>query len=271
MDWKEKLRAIVNDRRFLYGCIGCVVVVILRVFVFSGLWGGKDDSVPVDSSEETLPAYYPFTSREVKEAYDKNNDVVGWLSFPGCELDNPVFQGDDNDEYLRVNEEGEYDIWGCYFLDYINKNDGYSLRDKVNIIYGHSLDDVVEEDKFSKLKRLKEEDFALENKTINFSLLYRDMEWEIFAVADIPITIDYIDPNPEDEDFRDTIEYMTKHSYVDFGTEVGTDDRILILSTCTSDEDVRFVVAAKLVSTEANGSPDSASEAESGEDSSRER
>ena len=39
---------------------------------------------------------------------------------------------------------------------------------------------------------------------------------------------------------------MVNNSYYDFGVPITTDDQILVLSTCTSDENVRFVVAAKL-------------------------
>lgn len=183
----------------------------------------------------------------LQQAWEKNNDVVGWLTVDGCEIDNVVFQGEDNDEYLRVNEDGESDVWGCYFLDYINVTDGKDLYDKVNIIYGHSLDDLVESEKFSKLKRYKDAEFARRHPTITFELLEGETQWQIFSACDIPITINYIDPNPTDEMHRATLDFMKEYSYVDFGVDVSVDDQLLILSTCTSDESLRFVIAAKRV------------------------
>jgi len=82
---------------------------------------------------------------------------------------------------------------------------------------------------------------------VQFDLLYANTAWQIFAAWDIPVTIDYIDPNPDDEKYTETLSYMTENSYVDFGVDVPAQDRILILSTCTSNENIRFVVAAKLV------------------------
>ena len=205
---------------------------------------------PVQQTEPTSsPDIYwqPFVSQKVYDAYNENEDVAGWLTVTGCEIDNRVFQSTDNDYYLRLNENGEYDVWGCYFLDYINVNDGYTLPDKVSIIYGHALDDNPNSEKFSKLKRFKNSEFALQNSTITFNLLYDTTEWEIFAVCDIPITIDYIDPNPDEEKYTDTLEHMQKNSYVDFGVDITTDDQILVLSTCTSNENIRFVVAAKII------------------------
>lgn len=200
--------------------------------------------------EQTTPTpapYAPFVSQQVYDAYGENSDVIGWLTVDGCEIDNRVFQCGNNDFYLRLNEAGEYDVWGCYFLDYINVNDGYELTDKVNIIYGHALDDDPNSEKFSKLKRYKEETFAKANPTISFDLLYANTSWQIFAATDIPVTIDYIDPNPDEEKYTETLAYMVENSYVDFGVDVTSEDRILVLSTCTSDENIRFVVAAKLI------------------------
>lgn len=228
-----------------------LVVIMLFTAVFTTACGGK---TPAENGQQdaqqpqpTAQSYEPFVSREIFDAYNENSDVIGWLKLEGCEIDNRVFQCGNNDYYLRLNEAGEYDVWGCYFLDYINVNDGTKLTDKVNIIYGHALDDDPDSEKFSKLKRYKDETFALANPTVEFDLLYANTEWQIFAACDIPVTIDYIDPNPDEEKYTDTLNYMTENSYVDFGVDVTAEDRILVLSTCTSDENIRFVVAAKLV------------------------
>lgn len=199
----------------------------------------QNENIDIEKSE--------FATEQIYEAYIENSDVVGWLKVSGCEIDNRVFQAGDNDYYLRRSETGETDVWGCYFLDYINENDGYTLPDKVNIIYGHALDDDPNSEKFSKLKRFKDEEFAQQNGTISFDLLYANTEWQIFSACDIPVTIDYIDPNPDEVKYNETLTYMLENSYVDFGTEVTSEDKILVLSTCTSDENIRFVVAAKLI------------------------
>ena len=210
-----------------------------------------DGNPPPPVSEDVppeQPSWEPFTSAALKAAYEENNDVVGWLSLPGCDIDNRVFQASDNDYYLRRNEAGEYDVWGCYFLDYINViEDNVRLVDPVNIIYGHSLLDVAESERFSRLKRYKQQEFAQQNPTFTFSLLEQELTFEVFAACDIPISIDYIDPRPDDEKYGATLDYMLQNSYVDFGVPVSVDDRILILSTCTSDDTVRFVVAGRLV------------------------
>ena len=238
-----------KQRKIILAIAGALAILTVVGAVL--LWpAGSDPAADENPPEppvvqDDVPEYAPYVSAELKAAHAENEDVVGWLVVEGCDIDNRVFQGVDNDEYLRVNEAGESDIWGCYFLDWINVHNGCTaLQDKVSIIYGHSLDDYPDSEKFSKLKRYKDADFAAQHPTIRFDLLYAEQEWQVFAACNIPITIDYIDPNPDDSKYQDTLDYMLENSFVDFGVSVSTSDKILVLSTCTSDDNVRFVVAA---------------------------
>ncbi|MEG0750409.1 MAG: class B sortase [Oscillospiraceae bacterium] len=205
---------------------------------------------PVEQNEvkpHSKEDFAPFVSRELKEAYNRNSDVIGWLTVPGCDIDDEVVQSYDNDFYLRrTSFSSDYDVWGCYFLDYINNADRRASLDLVSIIYGHALDDYSDSKKFSTLKHYKSPSFAAEHPVISFNLLYEKLEFELFAACDIPITIDYIDPNPDSAKFASTFNYMLSNSYCDFGVKVSEQDRLLLLSTCTSNHDVRFVVAGKL-------------------------
>ena len=216
--------------------------------------------VPVNTMREADPEFHDikteddyysgekkFVSQELQDAHAANSDVVGWLTLDGCEINDRVMQSTDNAFYLRRNEEGRYSVWGCYFMDYINIHSGSNLYDRVTIIYGHSSGNSSNGNKFSKIKRYRDENFAKEHPVITLSLLYREMKWEVFACSDVPITINYIDPDPSEKTFRETISYLISNSYVDFGVDVKDDDKILILSTCTSDEYVRYVLAARLI------------------------
>ena len=66
-----------------------------------------------------------------------NDDVVGWVQIPGTAVNFPVYQGEDNDEYLHTSSEGEYALGGEIFLDYANTAPG--MVDNQSIIYGHHL------------------------------------------------------------------------------------------------------------------------------------
>ena len=238
----------------LLGVLLTAVVAVALVFKGDVLPAKDSSSAPQTSTESSVTETEMETETEklsteesLKAAWEANNDVVGWLIVDGCEIDNRVFQSWDNETYLRLDEDGKSDVWGCYFLDYINIIDEGKLIDKVSIIYGHSLNDVVESEKFSKLKRYKDASFAAQHPEITFQLMDGTTQWQIFSACDIPVTIDYIDPNPDDAKYDATLKHMLDNSYVDFGVEVTNQDQILVLSTCTSNENVRFVVAAKLV------------------------
>lgn len=235
-------------------------IILSLTLVSAALFTGCSSNITVESNSEisssevissSLETVFSETTEEktsLETAYELNNDVVGWLTVDGCEIDNRIFQAADNNKYLRVDEEGNYDVWGCYFLDYINIiEDDSRFTDKVNIIYGHSFEDNSENEKFSKLKRYRDASFAEQHPIIEFEFLNGMSTWQIFSACQIPISIDYIDPNPDDEKYNKTLIYMLENSFVNFGVDVSTEDQILILSTCTSDENVRFVVAAVLV------------------------
>lgn len=66
-----------------------------------------------------------------------NPDYVGWLTVYGTEVDGPVVQGEDNDEYLRTDFYGDYSIGGVFFMDCL-----VDLEQDGNLmIYGHMMYD----------------------------------------------------------------------------------------------------------------------------------
>lgn len=64
-----------------------------------------------------------------------NDDVVGWLQVPGTVVNYPVYQGEDNDRYLRHDAQGNYSLAGQIFMDYEGTAPG--MVDPQTIIYGH--------------------------------------------------------------------------------------------------------------------------------------
>lgn len=232
--------------------------VAAGALIFAVLFSGQknvpavqaEEPGPVSYWRDETPPYSPFVSQQLKDAWEKNNDVVGWLTVDGCEIDNRVFQAEDNDYYLRKDEDGNHDVWGCYFLDCENRTDGASFEDRVLIIYGHSLKNDPDNQKFSKLKRYKDAQFAAAHPVIEFTSLTGTYRWEVFAASDIPVAMYYNVPRPSDKKFAKIMTYLQEHSKVDFGCTAGPDDQVLLLSTCTSDPDVRYVVAAKLITEE---------------------
>ena len=53
----------------------------------------------------------------------KNKDVIGWIQIEGTEISYPIMKGTDNSYYLKHTFEGNYNIAGSIFVDYMNSSD----------------------------------------------------------------------------------------------------------------------------------------------------
>lgn len=182
-----------------------------------------------------------------KPAYSKN--TVGYLTVPGVDVtDEPILQHPtDDDYYLTHNEFDRESIWGAYFVpsewNVSNVDDMY----RVTVIFGHSNGNSMHK-KFSVLKYFRDVNFAKEHRYIYLTLGEQQTRWKIFAVADYPIDPSYTIANPDDSYFLTEIASMKAYSYNQYATEVGLNDKVLILSTCSGSDnyDTRFIVCAKL-------------------------
>lgn len=66
----------------------------------------------------------------------QNPDIVGWIYCEGTPIDYPVLHGRDNNQYLRTDYTGEYNIDGSIFVDFENRTD---FSDANTIVYGHHM------------------------------------------------------------------------------------------------------------------------------------
>ena len=204
---------------------------------------------------ERPPSFLP----RIAEKHARNPDTVGWLYVPNTSIDDVVvhYPHDANEFYLRRNFERRTSKSGVYFADFRNTFDGTAAGLSRNtVIYGHSLDwnDNPDAPYFDQLKRFLDEDFARENPYIFFSVAGEDLVWEIFAVYYATIFLPYNLPNFTDQGFLDMLGQMKKRSQFIYDVEVGLDDKILTLSTCTYiftpgvfPNDFRFVISARLM------------------------
>ena len=189
-----------------------------------------------DNEESFVPGSYNLL-------LDINDEIVGWLSVPGTNIDYPIVQTDNNDYYLEHNLYGEEDFNGWLFMDY--RDDAKDLSDNT-IIFGHNRfsSGVM----FGTLHKLQEqeryEDEA--NRYITFNTMEKGYRWEIFSVYTIKVTNDYLYSSfANDEDRQEFYNKLAKRSEIDFGVELTSQDKIITLSTCLK-TDKRLVVHAVL-------------------------
>lgn len=243
------------------------------------------ETPPVSQQEQETPQspeqpqdaewQQPTFQPQIKEAREKNEDIVGWLKIDDLEIDGAVVQAENNKRYERQNEWKQYSWTGSYFADYECNLTGREQLSKNTVIYGHNVhfDDNKDGERFSQLFHFTDIDFAKEHPYLYFSTYdpaasqdgetpsENDMVWQIFSVFYTTTDFNYIQitkdfQNPDSGEITDAqlmniITEAQKRSEYVYDVPVTAKDKILTLSTCSyrygKRDDVRFVVMAKLL------------------------
>ena len=188
-------------------------------------------------------------------AKEGNPDTVAWLYIPATDIDNPVMQTSNNDDYLKRNENGKYDIWGSYFADYYSVLTNKDSLMQNTVIYGHSQSTENPDGKrFTQLFRYLNINFLKKNPNIYLTVGKEKLTFEIFAVLFTDTGFYYIDPQPSEQGFEKFMFGVNvRNEYLFEGNVVTEQDKLLTLSTCAYRYDIektgnqRLVVMAKLV------------------------
>jgi sortase B len=142
---------------------------------------------PSPTIEETAaPSPSPFVMLpQMKELYDKNSDLAGWIKIEGAEgdekpvIDYPVmYTPNDGEFYLYKTFEKKQDPTkkGNLFID---KNCTIDPRSTNLIIHGHNMKNGT---MFHNLIEYKKEDFYKEHPAFSYTTLYEEQEYQIVSV-----------------------------------------------------------------------------------------
>lgn len=201
---------------------------------------------------------------ELKQAYSINNDLVGWLSIPGTEMDTAVVQGKDNDYYLKkdfykkTTYETSSDNYGNIYLDYRCLSNGLS---KNMVIHGHTTgrSDGIPKQSFRSLYDYRNMNHFIKNPIIKYKTLTQEYTYKICAVFlsttlgkdDNGYFFNYIYPDMSENNMVGYIEQVNQRKLYDTGVSLEPTDKVLTLSTCIYDYgksiDTRLVVVARLL------------------------
>ncbi len=254
-----------EERTLFVGIMVAVVVLLLMAYHLSAqnkisavtLETNSDDSTSAQAVQSQAAAAQDAAPSAATATPQPtiNPDLVGWLQVPGTEINAPLMQGEDNVRYLTLNEQGEYDGWGCYFADCYADVSAPEALVQNTVIYGHAENpENPDGKKFSQLFRYLELSFLQENPCIYLTVGDETLTFEIFAVFYTEIDFYYINPTPSEPDFDAFLETVqAKNEYLFADADVTEQDKLLTLSTCSHAYDVedagdqRLVVMAKLV------------------------
>lgn len=175
-----------------------------------------------------------------------NEDAIGWIQIPDTNIDYPVLQGKDNNQYLRTTITGEYNKAGCIFAD--SRSD-QPFEAAATILYGHNL---LNGKMFSNLMKYEEKSFWEEHPYVLIQSKNQDkvLVYEIYSCYrtssnDTTYTFGL---ETETDSYEDYLNYTRNQALYDTGIIPESTDQIITLSTCTNQEDTeRFVVQARLM------------------------
>lgn len=245
-----------------------LVVLILAMLIILGLSGGEPDptepptettSTPTETTGETTEETTedptgetnPEMLQDMAALYEENPDTAGWITIGDTKLDYPVmYTPDDEDKYLYLDFDGDYDPSGLPYLDTDCTLDPES--DNL-IIYGHNMNDG---SGFHTIMSYEDEEFWKENPTFTFKTLYEERTYEVVAAFRDRVYYQYEDNfrfyrfvNIEtEEEWNEGIAYFKTMSAYDTGVEVEYGDHLITLVTCAYHHQYgRFVVVARLV------------------------
>lgn len=203
---------------------------------------------------EATPTPMPLVKNPYADAFVQNADMAFWLTVDGTNIDYPVMQTPEDEEYyLRRDFYGNDDTAGCLLLTADCAVYGESQTTNL-IIHGHNMKAGT---MFGHLMEYEEEEYGREHKHMKIYTRTDKREYEVVSVfySQVYYPTDLVfkyynffqaDSETEFDYFYDNIKEM---SLYDTGVTAKLGDHFLTLSTCSYHvEDGRFVVVAKEVS-----------------------
>lgn len=217
----------------------------------AGINTHDDASVNEVQAENTDVDYPDGMLAKYAQLYAANDDLAGWISIPGFEINLPIAQGTDNSYYLKKDIYGKYTRYGVPFFDYRNE-DLVNLH-RNTVVYGHNMrhDDLI----FGMLENYREIEYGFAvAPVIECNTIYGDHTWFVYAVFltnaeeedDNGYVLPYNFIDISDAKFDAYIEEIDKRKFYTTGIDINSSDKILTLSTCAYDfDDARLVVVAR--------------------------
>lgn len=233
-----------------------VLSVSVITFVVSAVYlanyflsSAKEESIVEDSRTVWHNVDIPVTER-FSELTEENPDFKAWLTVGGTSVDNPVYQTDNNEYYLKHNQKKQSARCGALFFDSLDSVG--SSEDKTLVIFGHNMKDG---SMFGTLKKLRNLKFYKENPTITLSTVKEDSTYVIYSV----FLLNAVSAHDNDRIYdinKSTFSSQNEfdlwrdeafeRSIINTDVDVQYGDEILTLVTCAYDfDEARLAVMAR--------------------------
>lgn len=221
------------------------VLLVLRFFSF------KEDSyeqykkpVAPTQTEEDLPE----NPIDFEALWAINKDVKAWITLPGTTIDHPIMQSGEQEEdfYLDHDLNQKYLFDGSVYIQKMNKAD---FTDPVTVIYGH---DLANGKMFTPLRKFRKPDFFQQQDTIyvytpGHVLTYRLYTAFVYDDRHILYSFNFNQDDEYQQFINETLAPKSMVRNVREGVTVTTEDKMIILSTCTNRASERYLVGGVLI------------------------
>ena len=245
MSWKKKRNEIRNfkHKAKLIVCLMFAVVIGLVIFLSFRIVKNNSSSYKIDSRIENV--------KNSEEFEDSSFKTVGWLKVQGTNIDMPIIRSDNVYEDFPVELEN--------FAWTTNSDDKHHTN--ISII-GHNIFNLsahpkIKSNTFHRMEELMAfvyYDFAKDNQYIQYTIDGKDYVYKIYAVEFLKEADHTSFPRHDDytkEEIKLWSDEFKKDSIYDYDVDVGEDDKLIILSTCTrffgKDANMEFYVAGRLL------------------------
>ncbi len=195
-----------------------------------------------DADAESSDSPVPMSRIDLDSLQEINSEAIGWIEIPDTIISYPMVHSTDNRYYLSHTFRKESNKSGSIFLETSNSADFSDLH---TIIYGHNMKNG---SMFAGLKDYSSKSYLDAHPYIYIDLADGSHCYQIFScheasVSDNCYTIGY----QPDDIYAAFLESMQAASLYDTGVEVGIEDYVVTLSTCTKNGTKRFVVHARKI------------------------
>lgn len=208
----------------------------------------------VDPLQALIDAGVPIPEKDVDFAQlqaETNADIYAWIYIPDTMIDYPVLQHPmDNSYYLNYNLDGSKGYPGCIYTENYNTKD---FTDPNTVIYGHNMKNG---SMFAGLHEFEDSTYFAEHPYVYIYTEEQLYVYEIFAAykysdAHILLSFDFTDEAVYGEYLEDIYTYEGEGNNFREDVTIGTDDRIITLSTCIANQSTkRYLVQAVLLNKE---------------------
>lgn len=195
------------------------------------------------ANDDSLLKFKPGYESDTGDDRSIEGKMAAWLTVEDTNIDYPVMQGKNNEEYLNKDPYGDYSLSGSIFLDCRNDPE---FTDDYSLIYGHHMEG---NHMFGSLHKFLKKKFFQKHKKGNLIVGDTTYDLKIYAVMNAEATQEILFSPTEysQQEVKAYIRKNAKYCRKRVAKHLSDDSRIVALSTCKYPDSVyRVVVFAEL-------------------------